>query len=370
MHNIIILVTKFRQHKMEERSIFFSGPNSQALALQQKLGGGRLSSVRLQYITPKDVSIPTFSKSKQSQLVHRPLLIEEALPPKKEADGSSFRTLDGFLLLEKSNMAFPDDSRQAVLSKMRLKKIVEEDLTFFTGLITLDVSENFLELAPFGVLPKLKQLNICCNNITNIPNLSGFDRLQTLDISYNRLSHASVQALENLPSLTELDLSGNNLRSLPVEMYRLFTVEKLMLENNKIAENEVFTILCSMPRLRELSLAYNFLSKISPECCSEGFFPLLEDLDLAFNYFGEEAGLLPLLDLPRLKRTILYGNPVLGPTGEDPLKIYIEDLVSVASSAREGSHMFPVEVVFLQLMETVYSFVLSENLYYLLYVHR
>ena len=142
-------------NNMEERSIFFSGPNSQALALQQKIGGGRLSSVRLQYITPNDVAVPTFRKTKQNLLSHRPLLIEEALPPKKEVNDSSFRTLDGFLLLEKSNMSFPDDSRQAVLSKMRLKNIVKEDLTFFTGLISLDVSENFLEIAPFGVLPKL-----------------------------------------------------------------------------------------------------------------------------------------------------------------------------------------------------------------------
>ena len=85
-----------------------------------------------------------------------------------------------------------------------------------------------------------------------------------------------------------------------------------------------------MSKLRHCSLAYNFLSNVPSECCGEGFFRLLEYIDLSFNYFGAERNVQSLVDLPRLKTVVLYGNPLLGPTGEDPLQTYIEDLVNTA----------------------------------------
>ena len=41
---------------------------------------------------------------------------------------------------------------------------------------------------------------------------------------------------------------------------------------------------------------------------------------------------------------MLYGNPVLGPTGEDPMYIYIENLVEVGYRNRDGSNTKDIDV--------------------------
>ena len=64
---------------------------------------------------------------------------------------------------------------------------------------------------------------------------------------------------------------------------------------------------------------------------------LLETLDVSFNYFASEDSLAPIITLPRLVTLMLYGNPVLGPTGEDPMFIYIEKLVEKAGELRDAS---------------------------------
>jgi hypothetical protein len=61
----------------------------------------------------------------------------------------------------------------------------------------------------------------------------------------------------------------------------------------------------------------------------------LETLDISFNYFSDLKSVEAVVLLNRLTVFILYGNPVLGPTGEDPMFIYIEDLVDSASAIRK-----------------------------------
>ena len=178
-----------------DRNIIITAPTSQGLALQQRTGKAVLS-LKSQYVTPKDVEVPSLRKEG-----HKPIPLQQALPPLSNhvADTSKLRTLDGFLLLEMAGMGFPDDARKANVSNKRLSEVVVEDLSFFTDLLFLDASENFLDLAPFGILPRLKDLKLCCNNIERIHNLQGFQRLQTLDLSYNKLTLDSVQALGKPP---------------------------------------------------------------------------------------------------------------------------------------------------------------------------
>jgi hypothetical protein len=75
-------------------------------------------------------------------------------------------------------------------------------------------------------------------------------------------------------------------------------------------------------------------------------YSLLETLDIAFNYFSTEESIEAIVLLNRLVTIMLYGNPVLGPTGEDPMFIYIEELVDKASQIRQasGSSIADVEV--------------------------
>jgi hypothetical protein len=153
-----------------------------------------------------------------------------------------------------------------------------------------------------------------------------------LDLSYNSLTTSSILALGRIPFLKELDLSGNKLTELPASMADFKCLEKLVLENNKFDDVRVFQQLATAPNLREIGLAYNFLWKFP----AAAGFKMLEVLDVAFNYFGTEEHVEGVLKLPRLRSVVLYGNPLLGPTGEDPHFIYIEDLAEAAWARAYG----------------------------------
>ena len=189
----------------------------------------------------------------------------------QKADEREKIELDGFLLLETTGMGFPEDAQQAILTDKNLYNVVADDFTFFTELVYLDVSENHLELHPFGAFPKLKELRIVCNGIHFIPQtLFGFHQLLYLDLSYNKLTPDSVQNLHVLSELRELDLCGNNLKMLPLEMSKFQRLEKILLDYNRMEDNGVFNILCTMPNLRYVSLANNFLSVVPVESCMHG----------------------------------------------------------------------------------------------------
>ena len=250
--------------------------------------------------------------------------------------------LDGFSLLENMKIALPDDAIFGILSHKNFTGVVERDLCFFTQLQFLDVSENFLQLAHFGNLPRLQELRLACNDIRDIDrndlegpsHLERFFSLQSLDLSYNCLTTRSILSLDCLSCLRDLNLCGNLLSELPPDMGKFHRLEMINLQNNKFVSSDVFVSLCNIPNLREVSLAYNFLCEIPPEACQMGRFRTLETLDVAFNYFGTHASVEAVLNLTRLKSLLLYGNPLLGPTGEDPHFIYIEDLAISATEAR------------------------------------
>lgn len=303
----------------------------------------RVPTLRQRYVGANEADIKSATE-KAEMLRHVPVSISLGQEVRPRPVVKRKKILDGFLLLESSEAHLPADARQSVLVDRNLYGVLEEDMSYFTHLVSLDVCENFLDLGMFRALPKLKELRIACNNMHEVElggSQGGFNELLSLDISYNSLSLRSVQNLDALTNLRELDLSGNSLGGLPHEMYRFHALEKLYLDNNKIDDNNVFSILCAMENLRYLSLAYNFLSRIPQGTMDDGMHTLLQVLDLSFNYFGTEEALQPMVELPRLVQAMVYGNPVLGPKGEDPQYIYIEDLVDTSNEYREN-HKFPM----------------------------
>ena len=306
--------------------------------------------------TPSECLVPHF-RDKYQLYTHRPSLLQQTSTGSVVLEGGSGdgaggdgahlqllqhdACLDGFVMLESTGLALPDDVIYVQLPQQRLTKVAENDLVFFTGLLHLDLSENYLDLAPLGSLPSLKELKLACNQIRDVyaedlgPGV--FPALETLDLCYNALKVGSVAALGRLSVLRELDLSGNKLTALPASLAEFSCLEKFMLENNKFDDVGVFHSLASAPRLRDVGLAYNFLWRFPPaDDVSNGAFKLLETLDVAFNYFATEDNVEAALRLPRLRSLVLYGCPVLGPTGEDPHFIYIEDLAEQAWAAAYG----------------------------------
>ena len=237
--------------------------NEQAVALKQRTGRD-VAPIRGTYITPDSVHIPGRRK------LHMPIPLYkskvENIPPEKAVQ------LDGFKLLEATGMGFPEDGRVAHLSDKKLTAVIEDDMSFFTGLLMLDVSENRLKLNYFWNMPRLKEIRLACNSIKIIENLYGFHKLQILDLSYNNLSLESVRELYKLPNLRDLDLCGNDLSILPEDMHLFNSLERLLLEHNKIQDTYVFDILARMPALRDLTLAYNCLTDIPIRVVKEGNF--------------------------------------------------------------------------------------------------
>jgi Leucine-rich repeat (LRR) protein len=337
---------------------------AESLAIPAKKSAGKKKSelngapIRARYFTPAEAYIPPLGGSRVS---HYPIPVNRNVSPKAMLTAANVLNstgneanvnkteLDGFLLLEAAGLGFPEEVEQINLSDRHLKTVIEEDLTYFNELLYMDISENQLPFLSFGALPKLRELRMACNFISVIEDdIYGFNHLMFLDLSYNQLTVDSILALSALPKLKELDLSGNNLKTLPPELSTFQSLDKLLLQYNKLDNNDLFITLTTIPNLRSLDVSHNYFSKFPSEISSHDLFRFLDTLDISFNYFSREENIEPLIYLPRLLTVMLYGNPLLGPTGEDPMFVYIEDTVEKAHHVREQqkSSIADIEVIF------------------------
>jgi Leucine-rich repeat (LRR) protein len=95
-------------------------------------------------------------------------------------------------------------------------------------------------------------------------------RLETLNLSYNRIPITSISYLSHLGvggtggRLKELNLAANNLTHLPDDLSFLRSLEVLILSHNQLSSstsifnpNKHFIAFASIPRLKKLDLAYN-----------------------------------------------------------------------------------------------------------------
>ena len=67
---------------------------------------------------------------------------------------------------------------------------------------------------------------------------SGFARLTTLDLGYNSLGAADLAELASVATLTQLDMSGNQLRELPAELSGFGNLRALALDDNELGLDE------------------------------------------------------------------------------------------------------------------------------------
>jgi hypothetical protein len=382
---------------------YTKGPNSQALGLQQRVQGAPIQALKTSYVTPDVVEMPKYDPEVVYHMPTKTASVRQTQPNPTSLDTQSMGSfddslngshvkegdmripiLDGFTLLEASGMGFPDDVRVTKLVGRGLERVIDEDLVFFTDLQKVDLSENpGITLAQLCRLPALIELKLACNQLRTLgpesgapmqlPDLSGFKYLQRLDLSYNVLDSNSVQALTTLPAIKDLDLSGNPLVELPAFFSTIASLERLVLDNCRLENADALAYLSRLPVLRVLSLAYNYLEVVPPYSCpgansleaveaakkvaaaSGGVakpatghpssFRLLEFLDFSFNYIPNEESVFPLLDCPRLQALILYGNPLLGPSGEDQEQLMIEALTTAAAEKRDGYEKKYMEII-------------------------
>ena len=78
----------------------------------------------------------------------------------------------------------------------------------------------------FSTFPSLQSLELSLNGIVDVLLEDGyFQQLQCLNLSYNNLSSSAVLTLGMIPGLKELNLTGNNLVALPMEMSMPYALE-------------------------------------------------------------------------------------------------------------------------------------------------
>ncbi|CAN0363291.1 unnamed protein product [Pylaiella littoralis] len=267
------------------------------------------------------------------------------------------------MLMDACGCDLPDEGRRADVSGRGLVSAVREDMAFFVRLQAVDAGDNSLPFDTFVDLPQLDELRLPCNSIRDIdmPNLRGqqkrgraggsdddvvYRELRRLDLSYNTLSAGALSSLARLPNLTDLDLTCNGLTDLPQAMELFPRLQKLSLERNQLESDAVFDVLSKLPALRELNLAFNYFTGVNlrPDT-AESAFPLLEGLDLGFNYIESESDVVVVALFGRLQRIVLYGNPLVGPTGEDPLGLCVENLIAESDRVRGDYASYPVEVI-------------------------
>eukprot|EP01065_Artemidia_motanka_P014514 TRINITY_DN18436_c0_g1_i1.p1 TRINITY_DN18436_c0_g1~~TRINITY_DN18436_c0_g1_i1.p1 ORF type:complete len:696 (+),score=270.63 TRINITY_DN18436_c0_g1_i1:260-2089(+) len=225
------------------------------------------------------------------------------------------RELDGFLLLETAGVEDPEDAVEASLTDEGLASAVAADLSFFTSLEFLDVGENRLALSDLAPLKALEELHMHCCRLRELEVPAGaFQKVETLNLSFNHLPPQSLTALFALPSLLRLDLSCNDLTELPADLSPLAQLQQMALENNRLGSDKVFEALGTLRQLREVNLNKNPLTR-APKL-AEGTFPSLQVIGLAdcqFQYFED---LFALTEWGRSKgqgglhRAVLWGNPI------------------------------------------------------------
>eukprot|EP00939_MAST-03C_sp_MAST-3C-sp1_P002491 g2491.t1 len=220
-------------------------------------------------------------------------------------------TLDGFLLVEAGHVEFPDELDLVDLSGKRLREVVPQDLEFFARLKMIDLGENELTLEQLVTFPSLEELHLYCNNLRSIPATlpsGAFRTVRVLNLSYNLLTCEALEGIVQLENLEQLDLVGNDIEDVPKSMVKLESLEILNLSSNRMRSPSSWHVLAALPALRELNVSSNEFSGIP--LASKDAFAKLEWISLANNKIGDEADLKGLMPCKKLFCIVLYGNPL------------------------------------------------------------
>ncbi|RVD92764.1 leucine-rich repeat-containing protein [Tubulinosema ratisbonensis] len=146
----------------------------------------------------------------------------------------------------------------------------------------LDLSKKRFTEIPFNIIPKeTSWLVLSYNNIEKIcDDIKGLRSLERMAINDNKICEISC-ALNELKKLSWLDLTRNNLKSLPDNLF-LINLLGLGLSENEF--EEIPQCIFKFLRLKKFGFFYNKIRYISP---SIQFLINLVKLDLSNNYIEE-----------------------------------------------------------------------------------
>jgi Leucine-rich repeat (LRR) protein len=250
------------------------------------------------------------TKKKNNKSSLPPLVVTSKEDHKPEE--SRRTTLDGFILLERGHVEFPEELEQVDLCGFRLTNVVEQDLSYFTNLKAADFGENELSIESLSGFSSLEELHLYCNNVRRVPrNISvtnSFEKLRVLNLSYNLLTCEELSFAVQFHSLEELDLTGNTLRSIPKNIGEMAALKILNISSNMLEQASDWHALAQIPNLRELNASKNEFKTI-PATTRESF-PQLQWINVAHNRISDEGDLKGLMSCTRLFCIVLHDNPL------------------------------------------------------------
>ena len=162
-------------------------------------------------------------------------------------------------------------------------RTVDERMMKHRTLTKLWLNNNRLFGFPMAVtaLRNLEYLNVSCNEIERLPDLSGLPNLTVLQASVCGMTDVDPGALQ--PKLRTLDLFGNRLASVPDDIGRCVELERLSLHGNllealparfpesvrwlSLHNNRLASVpaRCLPPRVARVSLHMNRLTRVPPD---------------------------------------------------------------------------------------------------------
>ncbi|XP_038050347.1 X-ray radiation resistance-associated protein 1-like [Patiria miniata] len=196
-----------------------------------------------------------------------------------EANTTTPGLMDGFFLLKHCCVEDPSDVCSINVTGKELTDVKEEDYQLFDNAAYINAGENLLPFEAFNHFPIVRELELPLNALRGIcVDLDDFPCLEVLDLSYNNLSKEDILALGLLPKLRVLYLTGNQLRSLPVELAKPYIVplqdnketsiprfpslELLSLDDNHLTDLATFASLAGLKRLKRLNLDKNDIPSV------------------------------------------------------------------------------------------------------------
>ncbi|WP_445636644.1 hypothetical protein NSTC745_01579 [Nostoc sp. DSM 114161] len=124
-------------------------------------------------------------------------------------------------------------------------------------------NEELLRIIEQAAKEKATQLDLSNNQLSSLPpEISQLSSLTRLYLSNNQLSSLPPE-ISQLSSLTRLDLHNNQLSSLPPEICQLSSLTTLYLHNNQLSS--LPPEICQLSSLTTLYLSNNQLSSLPPE---------------------------------------------------------------------------------------------------------
>lgn len=153
----------------------------------------------------------------------------------------------------------PFDCYKATFGKQFKNNVIEEEISLLPQLETLFLADlNLNEIPLVEQLSQLKNLDICCNNFTNLNFLANCKSLEILLAEENKIT--DISALKQLNNLTQLNLRENKLKNIDA-LENHVQLNYLDVGKNQI--NELST-LRNMNLLTELQVDVNLISSCGP----------------------------------------------------------------------------------------------------------